>query len=417
MVRVTHLCGSHVNGGAARAGYRIHSSLLRAGLHSSFRCLDSTSSDESVICGYVENSESLFSLIRRRLFLKAYTAYHSSSDLQFGYTSFSWPDTGLPREKCIRRANLVHLHWIGKQLISIEEIGRLSQPVVWTLHDQWPFCGAEHHVKESDHRYQQGYRPDNRPPNGAGVDLNLRTWKRKKRHWRRPFHLVAPSEWMAECARSSALMGTWPLYVIPHPLDLHDWSPFPQPEARRLLGLPSDAKILLMVAHDALANPVKGGDLLLQALPHVKSPHPIHVVVVGQTQPANPPVSPYPIAFIGPLHDIISLRLAYSAADLLVVPSRQESFCQVATEAHACGRPVVAFATGGLLDVVDSCHTGSLAQPFDPVSLANSINWVISDRSRWLAMCHDARARAQKLWSPDRVASSYLNVYQSALGE
>ena len=65
------------------------------------------------------------------------------------------------------------------------------------------------------------------------------------------------------------------------------------------------------------------------------------------------------------LNDNNSLMNLYSAADATVVPSRQESFCQTASESHACGTPVVGFNIGGLNDIVDHLRTGYLAKAFD----------------------------------------------------
>ena len=140
----------------------------------------------------------------------------------------------------------------------------------------------------------------------------------------------------------------------------------------------------------------------------------LELVVFGQTRPIQPPDLGFPIHYSGHLHDDISLRLLYAAADVMVVPSRQEAFGQTASEAHACGSPVVAFATGGLVDIVEDRVTGALAEPFDPASLAAAIRWVLENPQRRLQLGQAARQRAEMLFNPKRIAGLYAEVYGQA---
>ena len=123
----------------------------------------------------------------------------------------------------------------------------------------------------------------------------------------------------------------------------------------------------------------------------------------------------FPIHYTGHLHDDVSLQLYYSAADVMVIPSRQDNLPNTGVEAHACGTPVVAFNTCGLPDIVVHQQTGYLAQAFDPVDLAAGLQWVLADRVRYAMLRNAARSRAVALWSQEVVSAQYVAVYQTAM--
>ena len=195
----------------------------------------------------------------------------------------------------------------------------------------------------------------------------------------------------------------------------HRWHPVDQGFASKLLGLPQNCKLLLFGAMGGLTDPNKGFHHLEQALVKLSVDYQIsdlQLVLFGQRALKDPPPLPFPTHFIGHLHDDFSLKALYSAADLMVVPSLLESFGQTASEAHACGTPVVAFNTSGLRDVVDHGVSGFLAEPYDPASLAHMIHMVFKDSSIRHSMGLAARLRAEQLWTPCKVAEAYSKIYQ-----
>jgi glycosyltransferase involved in cell wall biosynthesis len=235
-------------------------------------------------------------------------------------------------------------------------------------------------------------------------------------------HIVCPSTWLADCARRSVLMRSWPISVIPYPIDLKIWAPCDQAQARTLLGLPLDKPLVLFGAIGGTDDPRKGADLLLDALGYLRATaagtalEQLELVVFGQSRPASPPDLGFPVHYSGHLHDDISLRLLYTAADVFAIPSRQDNLPNTGLEAHACGTPVVAFRTGGLADIVEDRITGALAEPFDPESLAEAIAWVLEDPQRRHQLGVAARQRAERLWDPARIVGLYAEVYRDAMG-
>jgi glycosyltransferase involved in cell wall biosynthesis len=312
-------------------------------------------------------------------------------------------------------ADIIHLHWVQWAMISVADIGHLPRPAVWTLHDMWAFCGAEHYPE--DFRWREGYHRGNRPPGERGFDLNRWTWNRKRKHWRTPIHIVCPSHWLADCARSSALMAKWPISVVPNPLDTDQWAPMPQPLSRSLLGLPQHVPLLLFGASGGVGDPRKGFDLLTEALARLQG-NPLltdlQLVIFGQSAPQHPPALGFPVHYAGSLHDLLSLRALYNAVDVFVLPSRQDNLPNTGLEAHSCGTPIVCFNTCGLPDVVDHKMTGYLATSNDTEDLAAGCLWVLNQRHDGL-LRENARNKALREWSEDRVASLYQDVYRQTL--
>lgn len=408
-MKISILNHSDIAGGAARAAYRIHSALRQAGVDSRM-WVDSSTSGDWTVQGPATKLRKGLGKIRPTLgsgffnpvFKTGNPILHSPAILPSG------------RVNALNNsdADVLHLHWVQGEMLSIAEIGRLRKPVVWTLHDMWAFCGAEHLTEEF--RWREGYRKGNRPSYESGFDLNRWTWNRKRKHWQRPMSIVTPSHWLAQCVRESALMRDWPVSVIPNPIDTERWQPMEQALARELLGMPNDVPLLLFGTFGANAARHKGFDLLQSALQHLRGEVPnLQLVVFGQLRPKDPPDLGFPIHYTGHLHDDLTLRTLYSAADVMVVPSRQESFGQTASEAHACGTPVVAFDTCGLPDIVSHHETGYLAKPFDAEDLARGIVWVL-ENGETVRLRKQARAVAIERFSYPTVAAQYQSTYEGS---
>lgn len=409
MPTIFHI-SSDVIGGAARAAYRLHRALCAENNYESRMIVRSKTNDDWRITSpigklgqAIPNLRPLLDGLPSKLQRKTNHIPHSVSWLS-AITAKSINDLD---------ADLIHIHWACAGFLSIEQMARITKPIVWTLHDMWGFCGAEHLAADSpDARWRLGYEKTNSDPLHGGIDIDRWVWLRKKKAWQRPMHIITPSRWLADCARSSALMHDWDITVIPNALDVNIYKPISKTLAREILCLPLDAKLVLFGAIRGTQSPHKGWDLLLPALAHISECIPnVHGIIFGQGEPDSPPLLGMPLHWFGHLHDDATLALLYSAADVMVVPSRQEAFGQTGSEAQACGCPVVAFNATGLLDVVEHGQTGYLATPYSSDDLAKGIEWVLEDDVRHTRLSIQARQRAVRLWSHTVVIPQYQEIY------
>ncbi len=414
---IQHVSRSDLFGGADRAAFRLHHALQMSS-HSSNLLVQKKISDDISVSGPETFISELISLAQPFIGKQYVRLQHTENTAQHT------PSSGIPFQsssffKKISQSDVINLHWLG-EFPTISIIGRITQPVVWTLHDMWAFCGAEHYAADNDTaRWRTGYTKKNRPKSDKGIDIDRWTWHRKKKHWRHPLHIVTPSNWLADCASQSALMHNWPVHIIPNCLDIDTFKPLDKAYARNVLNLPQDTQLILFGALKGGSDQRKGFDLLTAALQKIvaSKPQNCSCVIFGESKPKNSPDINLPLHWMGHLNDEYTLALLYNAADVLVVPSRMDNLPQIGTEAQTCGCPVVAFNTGGLPDVVAHKASGYLASPFDTSELAHGIQWVLNNKERYDKLAATARKRALKLWAPNIVAAQYIDIYQKVIEE
>jgi glycosyltransferase involved in cell wall biosynthesis len=412
-MNVLHLTQADGGGGAARAAFRLHHSLLANGISSKMRVGQKCTDLESVE-GPMSRIGRAIALIRPALG-SSIAGFQKSGEK--GVRTPAIIPSGLVHKINNSSADVLNIHWIGGEYLSVKDIRRITKPLVWTLHDMWPFCGTEHYAPDDvGSRWRNGYTAINRNEGDRGLDVDRWTWERKRKMWSKKIHLIAPSRWLTECVRSSKLMGQWPITTIPYSIDTTLFKPWPKDLSREILNLPKRTPLVLFGSIGGTRDPRKGSGYLMNALDRLVQQMPdVQGVIFGQSKPGNVPTTKVDLHWLGPLHDDVTLALAYSAADVMVVPSLQDNLPQTGTEAQACGCPVVAFDCSGLPDVVANRETGYLAKPYDSEDLAHGIGWVLIDHERLAKLGAAARERAVRLWSPEVVVPQYLDVYIRAI--
>ena len=408
--RILHLSTYQGNGGAGRAAYALHRAMVDSGLNSRMRVGVRETADPTVESGGRKRLAASSVLDRRIWSLQKSPNTTWRSVARFGCVSAQ----ELNSDPC----DIVHLHWVTDGFLSIEEIGKIQKPVVWTMHDMWPFTGTEHYTEDSvSARWRLGYSKEHRPADERGPDIDRYTYLRKHRNWETPLNLVPVSSWLGTLASESALTPSWPIRVIPNVMNTSDFTPFNREEARAQLGISSDTPLVVFIASAGIDDERKGWDLLHGAMQFVTKEIPdAGVLVIGPvTEEQRARDFGFPVLWAGELNGNQAINLAIAAGDVSAVPSKADNLPLTALEAQACGRAVVAFSIGGLPDIVDHHVTGHVAQAFDVADFAAGIIKALEDARAENHWGTAARERALRLWSPQAVVPAYLDLYEELL--
>ncbi|MFT6218920.1 MAG: glycosyltransferase involved in cell wall biosynthesis [Cycloclasticus pugetii] len=402
---------SDIKGGAARATYRLHEALLKLGIESHM-LVDTKLSDDYRVIEQDSNIGKGIALIRRILDRLLVNTYKLRSKTYF--SSSLVPFSGLVKRINALNPDIVHLHWVNKAMLSISDIAAIKAPIVWSLHDMWAFTGGCHY-DEGCGAFERACGECKVLGSNKANDLSCKVFKKKLATYAEHPNLtvVGLSRWLADCASKSKLFKKRQIVCLPNPIDTSVYSPLDKRTARDLLGLPMDKKLILFGAMNATSDPRKGYGELCEALMQLEGEG-LELVVFGGSKPEIQQGFKLKAHYLGQLHDDVTLRALYSAADVMVVPSKQEAFGQTASESMSCGTPVVAFACTGLLDLVEHLKTGYLAKPYNTVDLAAGIEWVLHTPN-YQELSINAREKVLNEFDSSVVAKQYIQLYESVL--
>lgn len=233
----------------------------------------------------------------------------------------------------------------------------------------------------------------------------------------RPHNLryLVVSQRAAEYAREVAGWPTAQIRVVPNGVDVAHIQSYPhsQAESRAALGLPQHVPLIGFAGR---LRPVKGADLLLDALAQLPG---AHLLIAGDgPQAAEVQARAERDDLAGRVHmlgQVADLRPALRACDVYAQPSRREAFGLAAAEAAAAGLPVVATAVGGLRDIVQDGRSGRLVPPERPDALSAALAHLLSDRELARRMGVFGRAYVEEHLAIETVVGLVEQVYDELL--
>lgn len=279
--------------------------------------------------------------------------------------------TGLGREIEAFQADLVVLHWLGNRTLSIQEVGRLSAPVLWTLSDEWLFSGTRHYTSDSSRRDIKLFLAD------RWTDF-------LKGQYLRQIPVLSKSAKLASAAKESHLGQRMRVQVLPNPIDTQFWQPSTKrSEGKRFLtfcfGYSGTA-----AGHRKGAHHVRALLSSIAALNrNSRCPRQIRLDQFGDADVFSDSGGPSSTDFQSVRHGILgakSLRELYLQSTFLLVLSEHDNTPNIVLEGMAVGAVVVVREGSGADDLVSDGETGFVWSDGESVSaLASRLLEVTED--------------------------------------
>lgn len=376
----------HLNAGISHSSVplRLMDAMNEVGMSSEIVTMNSTISNSGI---HVVTKTMLFRVMRKldAVFLAIGEQNYpdKASNMPFSYFHVGM---NIAKQPWIIDADVIVIHWIGGTFLSTKGLRRLLQlgkKVIFVCHDNGHFTGGCH-VRMGCMKYTDACGQCPQLGSNKKKDWSYKLFlKRMKLYQNADITIVSPSVWMDNNVTSSRLFFGKKHYIIPNPIDTDIYCPKDKTSIRNKYQIPGNRKVVLFGAANALSAPYKGYDKLLEVLDIFTSRYkelgPVEAYVFGADGETCAYNSQFSIYYMGYLDEKTMVE-AYQLADVYIVPSLEDSFNNTVAESMAAGTPVAAFATGGIIDIIDHKENGYLAKYGDASDLADGVAWVLKSR-------------------------------------
>jgi len=410
-MKVLHIVTSTI-GGAGIAVVRIHHALLAQGVESRILVMEnsliepeitlaeptlrnrSTIPNIPILRGYIRKWRNNGHLLTR---LEELEWERDRLVSKYGaYVSVPMSSYDLEHHELISWADIVNIHWVQEFLNYENFFSTVKKPIVWTMHDQNPFFGGFHHARLRE-RFMDEYFCFEK----KCLDIKARGVQKATN-----MTIVAISSEMHKLIAGTELYQRFPIVDIPNCVDPDVFKLVDKESIRKEIGWEHNHRYLLFVNRN-LNDTEKGLMELVAALDKMNMSG-ISLVCVGNGQV---PFSKNTNIIQAPAIENLSvLAKYYGAADLLVMPSFQESFGNTPVEALFCGTPVVMNRVGVAEDII-SKDTGVIADDTTIDSWIVAIEKALSTNYNSSQIRHNAMSK----FSPENVGELYKKLYEGLL--
>ena len=418
-MRVLIINTTERQGGPAIAAYRLTEALKNNGIKA--KMLVRRKSTEQVTTVVAERSlANWLTTLWERLSVALHTHFRRNRIYAIDLGHSGGDITALPEFK---QADIIHLHWINSGMLSLSSVEKIiasGKPIVWTLHDMWPFTGVCHYAHDCDH-YTEHCHDCPQLSSRKHRDMAYKIFNHKVQLLQGThIQFVACSRWLGNMAGNSRLLQGQKVACIPNAINTNLFRPRDKCKAREVIGLPRDKRLVLFSSH-TLDDERKGLHYLKEAMRRLVAEHSkwkdgLGLVLLGKhidpSMCRDIPVDVYPLHYINSEKQLVDI---YNAVDLLAIPSLQDNLPNTVVEAMACGVPCIGFNVGGIPEMIDHLHNGYIAEYKNVNDLAAGIHWLLTE-GEYEILSREAARKAANTYGENSVAMKYIGIYNRMTG-
>lgn len=401
---VSHISTSDLDGGSAVSAKRIHMNLLNNKVESKLFV-----GNQSI------RTQSIFSTTRLKKLRNVDNIVNIFFN-KFGFQYLFLP-SNLFLDNKIFKSDIVQLYNIHGgyfQISSLKKIAKFSK-IVWRLSDYWPMTGHCAYPGNCN-KWEKGCSicPDLNLYPSIGLDRTKHLWNKKKEIIQEiDLKIVVPTKKMLSEVQQSSILSKKQITIIPNGVNTKKFKLLDKIKTRKTLKIPNIFSILF-ISHVAYNNPRKGTNYLYEILKKLENNDDIQKIIVGLESKRWKKIGfKNLITFDYTNSEIMKVKY-YNCADCTLLPSVDENFPNVALESMSCGTPIIAFASGGISELVNN-KNGILIKEKQSEIFYRSIITLNRNKKMQHSLAKNARKTIELNYSTEKEVNDYLNLHQEIL--
>jgi glycosyltransferase involved in cell wall biosynthesis len=408
-MKILHVIGGELNSGASIGALNLHKKLRKNNIDSFVLTNAKSSIDSDPYTYSISKSHNIKNFFYRVINFLPKIFYSLPKNISF---SFALIGHDISKTEIFKKADIIHLHWVGKSMLNLNTLPEIKKPIIWTFRDMWPMTGGCHYsLSCKNYKKTCNSCPQLNSKNKNDLSTSAQNKKIEVIKNTKDIHFVTVSRWLKKKALSSKIFKNQKVFSINNTIDC-DFFKKVKPAHFNKLKIDKNKKILLYGAQNIMAK-YKGFEIFMEALKNLDKDK-YHLLIFGKIWNFDL-LNKNDIAYdyLGFIENKIILREIYSMSDIFIASSIQDAFPKSFAEAMLCETPVVCFNNNSISDVIRHKKNGYVAKDISVNDFAKGINWLAKNQNE--KMKKECRKFILKNYNSNESVKLYIKLYKKIL--